>query len=32
MGYFDDEKEAAKAYNEAAVEHFEEFTKLNVFE
>ena len=29
LGYFDDEIEAAKAYNKAATENFEEFALLN---
>ena len=29
VGYFDDEKEAAKAYNEAAIKHHGEFARLN---
>jgi hypothetical protein len=30
LGYFDDEIDAAKAYNEAAQKHYGEFAKLNV--
>ena len=29
LGYFDDEIEAARVYNEAAIEHFGEFARLN---
>lgn len=29
LGYFRDQKKAAKAYNEAAVKHFKEFARLN---
>ena len=29
LGYFTDEKEAAKAYNDAAIEHFGEYALLN---
>ena len=29
LGYFDDEKEAAQAYNDAAIEMFGEYAKLN---
>ena len=32
LGSFNDEKEAARAYNEAAKEYFKEFSKLNVIE
>ena len=31
LGYFTDEADAARAYNEAASEHFGEFARLNVF-
>jgi hypothetical protein len=29
LGYFDDEEEAARVYNEAAKQHFQEYAKLN---
>lgn len=29
LGYFDDEEEAAQTYNEAALEHFGEYARLN---
>ena len=32
LGYFTSEREAAKVYNAAAVLHYKEFAKLNVFE
>ncbi len=32
LGSFNDEKEAARAYNEAAKEYFKEFSKLNIIE
>ena len=32
LGFFNDEKEAARAYNRAAEEHFKEFAKLNIIE
>ena len=32
LGYFDDEADAARAYNDAAIEHFSEFARLNVIE
>ena len=32
VGYFDDEQEAAKAYNERALIEFGEFTRLNVID
>ncbi len=32
LGYFDNEKEAARTYNRAAEEHFKEFAKLNQIE
>ena len=32
LGYFNDEKEAARAYNEKAKELFKEFAKLNIIE
>ncbi len=31
LGIFDNEREAAKVYNTAALEHFDEFAKLNEF-
>ena len=30
LGYFDDERDAGRAYNAAAIEHFKEFALLNV--
>ena len=32
LGYFASEREAAEAYNAAAVEHYKEFAKLNEFD
>jgi hypothetical protein len=32
LGNFTDEREAGEAYNAAAVEHYKEFAKINVFE
>jgi hypothetical protein len=32
LGYFTSEREAAEAYNAAAVEHYKEFARLNEFE
>ena len=32
LGHYESEKEAAKAYNEAAVEHFGDYAKLNKIE
>lgn len=32
LGYFTDELDAAKAYNEAALKHFGEFARLNVID
>ena len=32
LGFFNDEREAARAYNRAAEEHFREFAKLNIIE
>ena len=32
LGAFKNEREAAKVYNAAAVEHYKQFAKLNVFE
>ncbi len=32
LGYFTDEREAAEAYNAAAVEHYKNFAKLNKFD
>jgi len=32
LGYYADEREAARAYNQAAIEHFGEFAYLNVIE
>jgi hypothetical protein len=32
LGYYDNEKEAALAYNKAALEHFGEYAKINVIE
>lgn len=32
LGYFDDERKAAAAYNAAALEHFEEFAKPNIIQ
>ena len=31
LGLLDNEKEAAQAYNEAAIEHYGEFARLNEF-
>ena len=32
LGLYNDEREAAEVYNKAALEHYKEFAKLNVFE
>ena len=32
LGYFDDEKEAARKYNEAAILYYGEFARLNIIE
>ena len=32
LGYFTSEREAAESYNAAAIEHYGEYAKLNIFE
>ncbi len=32
LGYFTNEREAAKSYNAAAIEHYGEFAKLHIFD
>ena len=32
LGYYETEREAAETYNKAAIEHYKEFARINIFE